>query len=435
MWELPALRIGILTTEYPTESAAYDGGLAQYLGRLVPALRSRGHDVEVFVSSDRDESFAADGVVVNRVRAHSRAVERAHRLACRMVRGPMETTFNETAYCLAVAASLRRAFLKRHREKRFDLVQSANISAAPLFLSRRRSPVPVVVRISGDPGLWMREYGLRRTLDGRLADWLSWRGCRGASAVYCPSEFLAKAVRGRRGLPAEVVPPTFQIETSDRDFSVVEKAAVGRDFLLFHGTLGRLKGIGVIVEALETVLAGNPDLHMILIGRDAPMGEGRGSGAERIQGRLGRFGGRVVRLDRLSHAQLYPFLARARGSVLPSLVDNLPNAALEAMAFGRVVIGTHGTGMEELIENGRSGLLVEPGNSEQLASAMDRLWRMPEEERRRMGEAALRSMDRFSPGRTLPILESLFHRVLAVESRRVPGLDAARSGSECATRN
>ena len=49
-------------------------------------------------------------------------------------------------------------------------------------------------------------------------------------------------------------------------------------------------------------------------------------------------------LDKLPHRQLYPVIAGARLVVLPSLIENLPNAGLEAMALGRAVIGTAGTG-------------------------------------------------------------------------------------------
>lgn len=53
--------------------------------------------------------------------------------------------------------------------------------------------------------------------------------------------------------------------------------------------------------------------------------------------------------------------------VLPSISEGMPNALMEAMAAGLPVIGSRIDGIKELIEDGRTGWLVEPGNPTQLA--------------------------------------------------------------------
>jgi glycosyltransferase involved in cell wall biosynthesis len=65
----------------------------------------------------------------------------------------------------------------------------------------------------------------------------------------------------------------------------------------------------------------------------------------------------------------------ADASVLPSRVDNLPNSALESLALGTPVIGANGASLDEIIEPGLNGELVEYGDTEQLAAAMQRVWR------------------------------------------------------------
>ncbi|WP_066632854.1 glycosyltransferase family 4 protein [Desulfolucanica intricata] len=56
--------------------------------------------------------------------------------------------------------------------------------------------------------------------------------------------------------------------------------------------------------------------------------------------------------------------------VLPSYTEGLPNALLEAMAAGRCVIATRVGGVPEIIEDGYNGLIVEPGNPDELAGVM-----------------------------------------------------------------
>ena len=53
--------------------------------------------------------------------------------------------------------------------------------------------------------------------------------------------------------------------------------------------------------------------------------------------------------------------------------DGIPNVFVESLAMGLPVVGTRLSAIPELIENGKTGLLVEPGNDGQMASAMLRI--------------------------------------------------------------
>src|SRR5256885_13895213 len=67
--------------------------------------------------------------------------------------------------------------------------------------------------------------------------------------------------------------------------------------------------------------------------------------------------------------------------------DGIPTVLLEAMASGLSVVSTRVSGIPELVESGRDGILVEPGNPEMLADALDRLL-SDEDLRKRLGLAA-----------------------------------------------
>ncbi len=79
--------------------------------------------------------------------------------------------------------------------------------------------------------------------------------------------------------------------------------------------------------------------------------------------------------------------------IVPSLEDNLPQVAMEAMACGTPVVGFDVGGLPELIEDRIDGLLVSRGNGEQLAAAFDWLIANPDS-CRHMGRRARLKMER-----------------------------------------
>src|SRR5437667_68289 len=66
-------------------------------------------------------------------------------------------------------------------------------------------------------------------------------------------------------------------------------------------------------------------------------------------------------------------LAGARAALLPSLWENLPHAAVEALSVGTPVVATTVGGVPEVVHDGVNGLLVPPGDAAALAAAMRRI--------------------------------------------------------------
>jgi colanic acid/amylovoran biosynthesis glycosyltransferase len=72
--------------------------------------------------------------------------------------------------------------------------------------------------------------------------------------------------------------------------------------------------------------------------------------------------------------------------VVPSFAEGLPVVIMEAFALSRPVISTHIAGIPELVKTGKSGWLVTPGSSEDLASAMREAIHLPLVELAQMGQ-------------------------------------------------
>lgn len=75
--------------------------------------------------------------------------------------------------------------------------------------------------------------------------------------------------------------------------------------------------------------------------------------------------------------------------VLSSLWEGLPGVVLEAMAAGLPVVATNVGGTPELVEDGINGFLVPPANPTMMADAIEKLFKMSEEGRRKMGDVGM----------------------------------------------
>lgn len=100
---------------------------------------------------------------------------------------------------------------------------------------------------------------------------------------------------------------------------------------------------------------------------------------------------------------------------LPSYVENLPMVIIEAMAAALPVVATTVGGIPDVIESGKEGLLVQPGNVDELADAIVRLMH-DQAMRKSMGCNARQKYEKnYSPQCVIPQLE-LIYKGLGVTS-------------------
>jgi glycosyltransferase involved in cell wall biosynthesis len=124
--------------------------------------------------------------------------------------------------------------------------------------------------------------------------------------------------------------------------------------LLFVGRLAPEKGGAVLAEALA--LAGHPPCRVAGEGPEAP----------RLAGLPG-----VAMLGALPPAEVLAEMGRAQAVLLPSLwYENFPRTLVEAYAAGAPVIASRLGALAELVEEGRTGLLFEPGDAADLAAKL-----------------------------------------------------------------
>lgn len=167
----------------------------------------------------------------------------------------------------------------------------------------------------------------------------------------------------------------------------------GRDFVI--GEVAKLwpgKGHEVLFRAAATLKDRLPRLRLLIIGEGA---------LEPALRRLARELGIAERVVFTGFRSDIPALMHAvDAAVLPSLFEGMGRAVLEAQAVGKPVIASRVGGIPDLIVDGQTGLLIEPGNVQALAAAILRVSTQPDVGRR-LGQAAQRAFDERFEARTM----------------------------------
>ena len=191
--------------------------------------------------------------------------------------------------------------------------------------------------------------------------------------IIAPSEFMrAKLLEG--GFPPDQV-------VRMQNFAKGEVLASARDagdrtdwdnpYLLFFGRLSKEKGVDVLVEAATSL----PEGWRLIVAGDGPDREAleHAVGESPVFGRIGFVGFK-------SGDELRRLISGAVFSVAPARWrENMPYSIVESMAYGTPVVGTRIGGIPELVQEGCTGFLAEPGNAASLADAIARAARLLED--------------------------------------------------------
>ncbi|UFZ01856.1 glycosyltransferase [Bradyrhizobium ontarionense] len=232
-----------------------------------------------------------------------------------------------------------------------------------------------------------------------------------AAKVIVPSEAAAAAfvdAGGRRSL-IEVVPNGLTVQPEP-----VSRQELRRRLGLPPGSLvgvfSRLaawKGQHVLIQALADL----PDVHCIIVG-DALFGEqDYAVQLRRLVADLG-LGDRV---HFLGHRGDVPVLMQAVDAMVHPSIDPEPfgRTLVEAMLAGVPVIATDAGAAPDILEHGRAGLLVPPGDARALAEALEAVLAQPELLEPQLDYASRRARTHYSLARMLESIGLLIRHVRA----------------------
>jgi L-malate glycosyltransferase len=364
-------------------SAQFLGGGERYLADLSRGLVSRGHEV-----------YAA-------LRAHSPLVQQLSQLPKEnMTALPLRNSLD------AHSARKLSAFVKQHEIEIVHAHLARDYPLAAYAAARNRNARLIITRHVLFPLNRLHKLTLSHVARG-----------------IAVSEAVALQLRAERIIPSEriaVVPNGIDVDRFERAITEFNRSR----FLqlwnlpaegLLVGTLGELKvlkGQEEFLHAAALVARLLPNAHFIIAGIDSSRGQQNRQSLERLTDELG-LRDRVRFLDWLDdvavlHCALDVFVSASRS-------ESFGLAIAEAMASRTAVVATMTEGAREIIDEGRTGLLVPIGDAKSIAESVVSLLK-DQAKREQLASAAAETVRiRFGLNRMIDATEAIYREALGNE--------------------
>jgi len=410
------MRIVLLAQFYPP----IIGGEERHVRNLAQALAHRGHSVAVVTIRQQGlDPFERDGPV------------RVYRIGGTMQRIDMLFSERERRYAAPFAdPELTFRLARIVGSENADIVHAHNwLLHSYLPLKRPRGPGLVVtlhdfslvcvqknMMRRGAPcsgpamgkclGCARDQYGMIKggiTAAANFASGLMER--RLVDRFLAVSNAIAEGNRLKQaGVPFAVVPNFVADDVGA--LGTEDDARIGLlpadGFLLYVGDLRRLKGVHVLLEAYAMLREAPP---LVLIGR-------------RCEDTPRELPPNVTLFESWPHSAVMQALSRCLFGITPSVLpEACASVVIEAMVMGKPVVATAVGGTPDLVDHGRSGLLVRPGDARALSEAMRVLIENPDLRRKMAAAAAFKAKD-LTASAVVPRIEQIYTEV-ASRNRRL----------------
>jgi len=276
----------------------------------------------------------------------------------------------------------------------------------------RLAGVPII--ISGERSAEIHRSKIRNFFDRttiNLANYVIVNSEAGKKIVIkrdgFPEEKIKIIYNGINLSRVEILERNHKLQIANHKQSTNSKTQNTNDLIKigFVGRLGPQKGLNYLIEAVAILKNKTKGFAVYIIGEGPERNNleklVRDSDVENIICFLGY------------KERAWEYIREFDLLVLPSLWEGFPNVVMEAMACSVSVIATKVSGVPELIEDGKTGFLVEPKNSKKLADKIEYVLNLSEEEKKKIIENARKALEeKFSIERMVKDYDNFYREVL-----------------------
>ncbi len=351
------MKIAYISQEYSRDCG---GGNCFHTRNLACGFAEMGHEVHVIALSEtrRTQDYMDGRVYVHKVPLYS--------MDSLNLSLTEDMPVSRKNIAFSYAAALKLIELKR----RYDI----QIAEAPLwdaqgFVSSLISPVPLVIRLVTPLCKFIEIQEMEITTDLRLANWLEGETLRRADKLIAISNDICTLVKDHHqgigngkiayGPLGIYLPEKELLNTQEQDEEIG---------ILYVGRLEKRKGIDTLFKAVPRVVREIPNVMFTIVGKDTNLAPGGGSYRKYLLKRMEKKYHKFINFtDFVTSEQLQEYYRNCDVFVAPSLYGSFGQIYIEAMAWGKPVIGCNAGGVPEVIQDGTTGFIIPPEDSNELA--------------------------------------------------------------------
>lgn len=369
------LNICLISMEYPPDTE--NGGIGTYTYHLACGLSKLGHEVSVISKApQKEENYFEGGVNVYRI-LDKKIFLRGFPKVANYFSGEFFSTYWHSRSVFSKVKELSK-------NKGFDVIECPLWAGESLAYSKSIG-VPLVVRLQTPYFKYRQILNLPPKKSIERIEKLS---LQKATIVASISKNIGRLILQKYQIEKKkIIHSPLGIPFAPISQSVFSKNSYK---LLFVSRLEKRKGIKDLIDALPKILTGNQKITVDIVGKDINDAPGGKSYFDYFQEKVPKkLQERVKFWGFVRERKLAIFYRNCDLFIMPSRYESFGLVYLEAMAWGKPVIGTKVGGIPEIIKDGQVGFLVEINSPQQIAKAVLKIF-SSENLRRNLGQGALK---------------------------------------------
>ncbi len=332
------MHVCFITHEYPKKNFPHGG-----VGTFVKNLTQKFNEMNVRVSivgtnyETKDEFTVEEGIEIYRVKKHR-------------IRG-----FSWMLNSMAI----NRCVKQIHAKNPIDIIEATELGLA--FIIKIPS-VKYIIRMHGGHHFFAESENRGINFWKGFQEKLSFKK---ADAFIAVSNFVGN--KTRESLKMEFSFETIYNSVDVSKFAPSQKDQIEPDTILFIGTICEKKGVRQLVLAMSEILLNSPNAKLKIVGRDWFFPNGISYIAYLKTFIADDIKHAVEILGAVDHHMIAQLIDEAEICVLPSHMEAMPLAWLEALSKGKPFVGSDIGPGHEAVQNMKTGLLANPNDPSDIA--------------------------------------------------------------------
>lgn len=385
------MNIYFVTTEFlnKEKNGLLDGGVANEYYKFAKQLIKFGHNVKIIVcTAEKKQKYIFEGIEV--IEFNPRKYFRIIRRLIFYVKKLFHKELRQmSARQYLFLDGINKFLFIESLFNRIDIVQYTSDYRIGVFPLKR---IPSCLRIASYTKNFLLEYGYADDKVAIKEEKLLYNNTR---FIFGPSKFIANMIKEDLNLKQDIkiIETPFLKPTMELNYEYAEKLK-NKKYVLFFGTLGILKGCFDVAEVIYRILKENKDLHFVFVGKQIEYNNILP--INYIKEKAVEYSDRVIYFDKMQHKYLYPLIQNASFCLMPSRTENFSNTCLEAMGFGKTVIGSEPF-FNQIITDGVNGFLCKAKDPDSIYKKVCEVLNLSSEQKENIEKNALKRINECAP--------------------------------------